>query len=303
MSKRDLNKIVQNIQDLPSLPVVVTKMLEVIEDSRSASKDLADVISKDQAFTTKVLRLVNSAFYGFSTRISTLDRATVILGYNTIKNLVLGLSVVEFMEGTKEGSHFNRVEFWEHCLGCAACARLIATKTGYTLPEEAFVAGLLHDIGKVIFDEHLNDDFNQVLESVKNNSISMTEAEDKILGTTHPIIGEWLAKEWKLPLVLRNAIRYHHSPPVSSKTIEETSIICSSIVHISDILCKIGGIGSDGDVNIPSIDRQVLKRINLEENSTERILSEIDQELVKAKAFLGVSVDNTFSISAESPAH
>ena len=291
MGRKDLQKILDNIEELPSLPIIVNKVLEVIEDSRSVAGDLADVISNDQAFTSKVLRLVNSSFYGFSTRISTISRAVVILGYNTIKNLILGLSVIGLMEGGEEDSHFNRIEFWEHCIGCAACSRLIAIRVGYSQPEEIFVAGLLHDIGKIIFNEHCKDDFNRVLELVKNENLTMTEAENRVLGVTHAIMGEWLTKKWKFPPVLYNTIRYHHSPPVSSKTVDDTVIICSSIVNISDMLCKTGGIGSDGDDNIPYVDGQVWRIINLEENAKEDILYDLDDELERARIFFGIGGD------------
>ena len=279
----------KDIEGLPSLPTVMTKILEVIGNSGSAAKDLADATSKDQALTAKVLKLVNSSFYGFSTKISTVSRAVVILGYNTIKNLVLGLSVIGIFQDGKEGDYFNRTEFWEHSLGCAACAKLIATRIRYNLPEEAFVAGLIHDIGKMIFDEYFKDDFGQVLELVRKDNIPIIEAEDRVLGVTHAIIGEWLAKKWKLPLVLCNAIKYHHQPPLSSKTIDEASITCSIVVHISDTLCKMGGIGSGGDNHIPSIGGHMWRRINLEESSKESILLQINQELEKARLFFGIS--------------
>ncbi|MDY7032164.1 MAG: HDOD domain-containing protein [Thermodesulfobacteriota bacterium] len=288
MSNTTLERMVQDIQELPLLPTVVGKLLDVIGDPQSELRDVACIISKDQTLTAKVLKLVNSAFYGFSSKISTISRAVVILGYNTIKHLVLGLSVIGIIKDRDSCSHFNGTMFWEHSLGCAACARLIAKRIGYAQPEEAFTAGLLHDIGKVIFDRHFSNDFNQVMECMERDHISMIDAEEKILGVTHPMMGEWLAKTWKLPPVLCDSIRYHHSPPISDKKINESAVMCSSIVHISNILCKIEKSETIDLEGIQSIDSEIWKCVNIEEIKGETILVEIDEEIEKSKVFFGI---------------
>ena len=288
MGKTTLERMVQDIQELPLLPTVVGKLLDVIGDSESELSDVACIISKDQTLTAKVLKLVNSSFYGFSSKISTISRAAVILGYNTIKHLVLGLSVIGLIKDRDSCSHFNGTMFWEHSLGCAACARLLAKRIGYAQPEEAFTAGLLHDIGKVIFDRHFSNDFNEVMERMERDHVSMIDAEEEILGVTHPMMGEWLAKTWKLPPVLCDSIRYHHGSPIADKKIDEPAVMCSSIVHISNILCKIERTQPIELDDIISIDSEICERINLKEFSGETILAERDEEIERSKVFFGI---------------
>ncbi len=287
MDNQKFKNIITRINNLPSLPLVVNKILEVADDSRAAANDLANVISKDQSLAAEVLKLVNSAFYGFSGNISTISHAVVILGFHTIKNLAIGISAFGVMKA-KGTNLFDRERFWEHSLGCGVCARLIAERIGHDSPEEVFVAGLLHDIGKLILDIYAKEEFEKALNLVERDSIPLLEAEKAVIGITHPIMGEWLVKEWRLPASLYSAIRYHHSPPFAATTLSDSDLKNIVIVYIANILCKMKGIGSGGDNYITPISDKAWQVINSGEDIQETVLLKLENEMEKARVFFGM---------------
>ncbi|HDP69791.1 MAG TPA: HDOD domain-containing protein [Actinobacteria bacterium] len=288
LNDKKLKLAIDRTKDLPPLPKAISKMLAVVNDEHSAAKDLADVISKDPAFTAKVLRIVNSAFYGFSEKISTVTHAVVILGYQNIKDMALGLSVFEILNKKADGAVLDKDRFWQHSLGCASAARLIADYVNYPVPEEAFVAGLLHDVGKIVFDLYLGKDFCKVIDFVKNEGMGMLDAEEKVFGINHTQLGEQVAGKWNLPRTLKAAIRYHHQP-LSSKGLGVFDQGIISIIYLADIFCKLKGVGFGGDEVIREIDSNVWSMFNLSDSSSLRIILQIDQEVRKAYSLYGLS--------------
>jgi putative nucleotidyltransferase with HDIG domain len=302
MNKTGLQSVRQRIKILPSFPLVAKKILQVINDPRSQVAELASVISKDQSLSAKVLRLVNSAFYSLPRQITTLSEAVVILGFHTIKNLSLGLSLFTLLDAKKKGE-FDRFELWKHCLGCASCSRLIAVKVGSVLPEETFVAGLLHDIGKFILDEYLNEDFSQALKVARERNLTLIEAEQRTFEVDHTIVGEWLACDWKLPEVFRYSIRYHHKLPTPDQIPEKSCehyLKVLTIVLVANVFCKIRNIGSGGDSYIQPIKNEVWRILNLSQEDALRVLSELDEEVKKTYAFFEIEQEIPQSIQDSS---
>ncbi|MBN1522765.1 MAG: HDOD domain-containing protein, partial [Candidatus Aureabacteria bacterium] len=287
-----IEKIVKNLDALPSLPIIAHKLMTVIEDRRTAAKDLAEVISKDPAMTAKVLKLVNSSFFGFSSKISMVSRAVVVLGFNTIKNLALGISVfktAKSMESGKTGLDMER--FWEHSLAVAAGARLIARLTRYKLPEEAFVAGLLHDIGKIIFNQYMPEEFTKAIEMSLKENIHLEKAEMHFIGADHEVAGDYLADRWKLPYAIRKAISQHHNPPLHELGVDAEMLKLICIVSLSNTLCKMKDIGFSGNKYIGKNDEEVLNWFEIEEGLVERFFLEIDNEFARSKEFLGLTTE------------
>jgi len=287
--KTKIEKIITELSDLPSLPFVVHKLLRVVADRRSAARDLAQVISMDQALTAKVLKLVNSAFFGFSNKITTVSRSVVILGFHTIKTFALGISVFETANKVKnKSSELNIEELWKHSIAVAAGARVIARLTRYKLPEEAFVAGLLHDIGKIILHQYMRKDFSEAIKLSKEKEIPLIEAENKILQTNHEEVGSYLGERWKLPYPLRKAIDSHHKPPLIEKDFDQDVLRLICIVNVANSLCKMRYSGFSGDVHISHQDEAVLKWLNIREGDIERFFLEIDSELIRSEELIGI---------------
>ncbi|MCD6166955.1 HD family phosphohydrolase [candidate division KSB1 bacterium] len=283
MNSKNLLAVVNRIQNLPTLPEVVEKVLALVDDPETSTANLAKIISNDQALMSKVLKVVNSAYYGLPRKISTLTQATVILGFNTIKNLVLTASVFSTFGSDGVQKRFSRADFWAHSLGCATGCKILSKRIRFGLPEEAFVAGLIHDMGKVVIDQFLPQDFGAILDLVDSEKIRIIDAEKKVLGVDHTQIGQWLAEKWNLPPHLVAAIAYHHAPQFAG---ENKKIV--AIVHLSDAIARLEHLGYGGDHQAPIIDSKSWEMLSIPEDELGEIICEIREEFDKSKVFLAL---------------
>ena len=275
------DSLMERMEDLPSLPSSVVAILNVLNNPESSATELSEALRHDQSLTARVLRLVNSAYYGFPRKIDTLRKAVTILGYTSIQNIILVTKIFELIRsGSKEHS-LDRKRFWRHTLGCGVTAQTIGAKLGLEGGEEIFLAGLLHDIGKVIFDAFLHEEYSQIIELSRKENILLFEAEKQVLGATHEDLGYWLAEEWNLPLQLTAAITHHHDPSQAGD-----HLITASLVHVSDIMVRALEIGHGGDDFIPPLDHKCWGTLRLKPKILEDIIPEIETQLVRAQAFI-----------------
>jgi HD-like signal output (HDOD) protein len=226
---------------LPTLPVLVTQLRKLIANPRSNMRQIAAVIAKDQAIAARVIRLVNSAFYGLRNRVVSIQQAIVVLGLNAVKNLVVGVSVVKTFEGAEKPSLFDREKLWLHAFGCAHAAKLIARRSGREEPEDYFLAGLLHDTGILILDQFLHDRFVEVLRRVVSERRPYLQAERAVLGGTHQDVGAYVGARWKLPAELLYAVRCHHDP-LQSDADGDHAFDLAAVVHVADVIANNGGV-------------------------------------------------------------
>ena len=279
-TSEQVKQLVSRIPGLPTLPVIVEKLNDMMLNPRTTAKEVGRLISSDPALSAKILKIVNSSFYGFPSRITTVTHAIVILGFNTVKSVVLSSTVFDVFKAEGE-SDFKREEFWKHSVGCGAACRVIAREAGFSALEDFFIAGLLHDVGKIILDQHLHDDFLKILAVVKQEDCLFLEAEKKVLKVTHAEIGGWLFANWKLSRGLVQAVTYHHNPSLADDALKITSVI-----HLGDIVCRALQCGSGGDAKIPRISPAAWDALGFTEHQLESILRETDHEIEKAKVFL-----------------
>ena len=279
----DIQKIIGNIDKLPTLPYVVTALNDFIKNPNTSAADIRKIIMKDQALSSHILKLVNSAFYGFSERISSISHAIVILGFNTVKNVALTASVFRMFPKDNIGdTQFDVKGFWVHSLAVASTARLIAARAKIPGIEDIFVAGLLHDIGKVILEQFVHDKFIEILMVTKKKNILMREAEAEVLdGVTHSQIGAWLATRWKLPTGLVHMIGFHHRPELDEQLLKPVACI-----HLADILVRCFDYGSGGDKKMPKINQMAWESLGFTFSDIEDIMIAMDSELSEAEAFL-----------------
>ena len=279
----DIRKIIGTIDKLPTLPYIVSTLNDLIRNHHTSASDIHKIIMKDQALSSRILKLVNSAFYGFSERISSVSHAIVILGFNTVKNVSLTASVFDmFPKEQSEGLLFDRQAFWLHSLACAGTARLIATKVKLPSAEDIFVAGLVHDIGKLVLDQFVHEKFIDIVKLVNDKNILIRDAEDEILdGVNHSQIGAWLATRWKLPTGLVQMIGLHHRPDLADQIIKPVSC-----VHVADILVRSLDIGSGGDKKIPKMNKEAWDSLGLSYKDIDGIMSVMEKELKETETFL-----------------
>jgi len=211
MLSTTIRKRLDRLTELPAVPFVISELLNSLEDQNIKAKSIASLIERDQTLTARVLRVANSPFYGFVRKISTIELAVVLLGLNTIKEIVVSLILQRLFTKAKPGLLEIHL-FWQYSVFCGTCSRMLARRMGYRLAGEAFVAGLMHDIGILIINEYFSKQMLEIkkLQGLKN--ISLTDAEKIVLdNTTHCDIGAWFAEKWNLPDQLCDAIRFHHS--------------------------------------------------------------------------------------------
>jgi len=233
------------IKDLPTLPPMLEKITEMIEDENSTPKQIAEVISKDQVLSAKVLKMVNSPIYGFPRRINTIQHALVLLGFNVIRGIIISTSVFDIM------TQYMVVGLWEYSLGCATASKIIADELNLKDPEEYAVTGLLHDIGKVVIALQLPEEKEEINKLVKEKDISYFEAEREILGFSHDRVNAWLAEHWNLPLNIKEGLTYHHNP-----TLAKFYPDFAYVVHIANFITRVLELGSGGDELVPMLKKK-----------------------------------------------
>lgn len=223
------------ITDLPTLPTVVYKIMDLINNPNSSIQDLAKVVGADQVIASKVIRLVNSPLYGIRHEITNLNQALSYLGFEKVKSLVLTCSLIAHLPS--KGVVFNMKTFWEHSFGCGIVSRIVATRIGYEDPEGAYLAGLVHDLGEIVIFSCFKMEFPEILRRVRDGS-SFRDAETEVLGYSHGEIGAWLGERWRFPAELQEVMKYHHTPGLA-----RTAPITVAIVNIADLFCRVRSLG------------------------------------------------------------
>lgn len=278
--------IAKRILSLPTLPTVVAKMIEMIDDPNTDAMTLSRLIETDQVLTAKVLKLANSAYYGLSRQIGALNMAVVVIGFNALRNIVLGLTVIERFAKNWNG-YFDFTQFWEHAVACGIASRLLARDRGYLNAEEAFATGLLHDLGKLIFNQYLPEDFDQIVGLVHQKGYTFEEAELEVAGISHAEVGALMAEHWRLPKRLVEGIAYHHRPmraPGEGKL--------PAVVHLADALCHEANLNPRPDTaKPPKLEPEACRRLGVVvtpegDVDLSPLIEEFHKEFERAETFI-----------------
>ncbi len=272
MKKKDtLDKLIATVKktdNLPTLPKVLSKISEEIDNDNFSIKNIGELMSRDVSLSARILKIVNSPFYGFPQRIYSINHAIVLLGANVLKSIIISTSVFTAMKETMSGLS-------EHSLFCAFAAKhmavkLKAQKINNIDPDIMFSAGLLHDIGKIIIATTFKDDFKKIIETADKSEKPLADIEHDILNISHDQLGYTLTKEWNLPQSIYLPIKYHHNVNLADDFKAETAIL-----NIADFLTRALGIGFSGASYLEKINIDALNILGIDIDFIKSVIEEI----------------------------
>ncbi len=280
MDAKTILKKLDRIESLPTLPAVAMEVNKMLLDYDTSINKLSDRLVKDQAMVSKILKLVNSAFFGFRGRISNISHAVVVLGFNTVRNAVVSVSIIDAFSSKEVFNGFDITEFWKHSVAVAVTSKYLAEKTKTHSADDCFIGGLLHDMGKVVLLQHFKDLFRKVWLSIKGNNLTFYEAEKSEIPIDHAQIGGHLAKKWQLPAGLVDAIQYHHAvrPSVNDPNLLMT-------IHVADIIVNTHGADSKANLNLSDIHPDALKVMGRQLDAISDWYPEVSLEIESACKF------------------
>ncbi len=277
--------ILNRIRDIPSLPEVVDKLLLILNQSNTPASEVARLIAYDPGLTSKVLRMVNAAAFGFQRQISSIQHAVMILGFTTVRGLVLSASIFKLLEGQSYPGGLNHEQFWKHSMSTAVAARMLADALNIPEVDDVFSAAMLHDIGKVALDVYFSKDYAPILALARANNLPMhglifISLEKKIMGITHSDIGNAIAAKWKLPTTITEVITCHHYP--------ESAVHCPALVHLVALADEMAVVQQEheGIFRQEAFTPGLLEYFNLTPEALEAFQRQLNEEMVNAHDLL-----------------
>lgn len=268
-------RAIQKITLLPSIPVVLLKILESSSNPKSSAQDLEDIIIKDQSISAAILKLANSAFYGYAKTVEDVGRAVVLIGFNTAVSVAISVSVLKTVSEKVKGVEFNRDDFWRHTIAAGEAARILSEQIKYEFVSRAYMIGLVHDIGKVVLSYLNSTDFDDAVFEARVVYKPLYECEMKIFGFDHQDAGRWLGERWQLPEYILAGIQYHHRLDHCPEQYKKEA----AIGHAANYLAKIAQIGNSGDELVPELNEFAAKKLKL----TPAIIDYVKNDLIKSK--------------------
>ncbi len=291
MSRTNNEMLVKSIVDLPTLPQVITTLMTMLDDPDTSVRDINSIMGKDQTLVAKLLKLVNSAFYAIPKRVTSVSQAISILGFKTVKSIVLSASIIGMFDGDDED--FNYQEFWANSLGVGTISRyIILSLSGDPLsgcgglhPDSGFVTGLIGGIGKVVLEQYRHDDFAQIVQRAKDEKLSFADAQRKVGDADYAEIGYWLVKRWNLSEDVQDPIRYQDA----IDTAPEECRIMAAVISLAKYLCRLKRYGQAGDFDDPpKPPKAAATALSLSKETLPMLTKGLAEEFTKAEAFLSM---------------
>ena len=284
--KTHIVKRLEKIRNLPTLPEVIHKLGEEIRDPKSDARRVAALIEDDPSMMARILKVVNSAFYSGIEPITSVQQAVTRMGFNAINNIALSTSVFATFDKSVEVG-FDRKEFWRHCVCTGIAANIVYNRVKqniskyYTL-DLLHLLGLLHDTGKIIFEQFFHDEFRISLRESAKRKIPLFHIELECIGSDHAQVGAWLGKKWRLSEEVIEVIRWHHEPDNATEQYRDLVMLC----HMANYVCNVKKIGNSGDETAPAFFHSVWKRMGLEASDIPPMIEKVKEESEKSEILL-----------------
>ncbi len=275
-----LKKILNDIEDLPPMPDVALKLVKLTANMDSDIADIIELIEKDQSIAARVLKLCNSPYRGLSKKVASIQQAVVLLGFSALYKIVLTVATSDYFQKGANGYGLSTNDLWAHSVGTAIACETLAQKFDKERASSAYIAGLIHDIGKVLINEFAEEEVSKIIQLTKNGK-TFIEAEMEVLGMDHQMIAGKLSRKWKFPEALTEAVKYHHEPHLAFSD----PTLCA-LTHLGNaITCTIGiGIGIDSFKN--KADEDVIEKYPLDSSELEEIVLITQQRVTEAEDFI-----------------
>ena len=272
-----LKRRVTDLSALPTLPGVVRFVSTMVEEGSASMQEVGETISRDQVLSAKILRMVNSPFYGFPGRIASVTHALVLLGFSVVKGLILSQAVFDNLSKQHRG-------LWEHSFGVAVISRRLAKAMGIQDSEEFMIAGLLHDLGKVVLAVVEPERYEAAVQLANRDRLHIAQAERHVFGVDHCEVASWICDRWHLPPRLVDALCHHHAPGTVQHDAEATAV-----VHVADIFARAMGYGEPGDPVVPAIDRKTFASLGLALPQYDAILRDAEGDFIEGITVFGLA--------------
>jgi len=277
------DRLVEESPEFGSPPLVYQRLMEVINHPRGGAGDVANVIRQDTALTARLLKLVNSAFFSFPRRIETVSQAVSVVGTSQVRDLALATSVMEVFRDVP-GELVDMERFWKHSLACGVAARILAGLRREANVERFLVAGILHDVGRLVLYLRAPEASRDVLTRARTESSLLYEVERRMLGFDHGSVGGALMRRWNMPLSLAEALEHHHQPLRASRYPDEAATI-----HLADIIATALGIGSSGETFVPPVSQAAWTQLGLDARLLPSAVEDLDRQFGAAIHLLGLA--------------
>ncbi len=274
---------VSRLNDLPTIPSTLLRIWQMVDSPDCSASDLEKAITMDQALTAKVLRLVNSPYYGVRRKITSCQRAVTLLGFNTIKSLSICVSVISALRSKKgQGGALDCPSLWKHSISAAVIAKSLAELSKLDDPDTIFTAGVLHDVGKFVMNLCLSGEYAAVITVAKREGLFIRDVEEKMLGADHTYFGAYLGRKWGFPQQLLSAIENHHSKEAS----DSGDLV--GAVSLADHLARSMKFGDSGDSKEILLDTSRLCNFGIMEEETSSFLDRVRERVLAAHEFMNL---------------
>ncbi len=274
---------IAQISHIATLPEVTLRVIKLVEDPDSTAQDLNNVISNDPALGARILKVVNSSFYGLPGQIGSINRAIVLLGLNAVKNVAIAASLAKLFRGGQICPSFDAHALWTHSIAVASATQMLSARIGLGLPDEAFLAGLIHDLGIMVEMQAHRTKLIEAVERLESEpELAFRQVEQEVFGADHEQFGAGLCRAWKFPLSFANVTGYHHRP----LEVAADQRTLASLVHIADVLAARGDIGYRRTVETNEINPQLLEELKLTQPTIDSISEELPETAEKTSDML-----------------